>query len=78
MAKDPGVAVKVHRKFFDEIFEPARRGLEKETGMRIGQLDFTEFLAKKKIKLRLPKNKFNLKSEKPTARKTLPRGFKLI
>lgn len=73
MVRDKGVSVKLHTKFFDEIFEPARKKLEDQTGMKIGQLNFTEFLAKKKIQIRLPKQKFNIKSKFPVKRK-----FKLI
>ena len=73
MVKDKGVTVKLHTKWFDEIFEPARKELEKQTGVRIGQQSFTEFLAKKKIQIRLPKQKFNIKSKFP-----LKKGFKVI
>ena len=73
MARDKGVSVKLHTKFFDEIFEPARRRLEKQTGVKVGQLNFTEFLAKKKIQIILPKQKFNIKNKSPVRK-----GFKLI
>ena len=73
MVKDKGVSVRLHTKFFNEIFEPARRELEQQTGVRVGQLDLTEFLAKKKIKFKLPKQKFNIKSKLP-----LRKGFKVI
>ena len=73
MVKDKGVSVKLHTKFFNEIFEPARKRLEKQTGVRIGQLNFTEFLAKKKIQIKLPKQKFDIKNKAPVRK-----GFKLI
>ena len=73
MVRDKGVSVKLHTKFFDEIFEPARKKLEKQIGVRVGQLDFTEFLAKKKIQIRLPKQKFNIKNKFPVRK-----GFRLI
>lgn len=69
--KDKGVSVKLHKKFFDEIFEPTRKELEKQIGGRVGQINFTEFLAKKKVKLKLPKQKFNVKSKPPR----IKRGF---
>ncbi len=69
MVKDKGVSVRLHTKFFNEIFEPARKELERQTGVRVGQLDLTEFLAKKKIKFRLPKQKFNIKSNLKIKRK---------
>lgn len=73
MAKNRGVSVKLDKKFFDEAFEPARKQLEKQTGVRIGQLNFTKFLAKRNFKFRLPKQKINIKN-KPIRNK----GFKLI
>ena len=68
MVRDKGVSVKLHTKFFDEIFEPARKKLEKQIGVRVGQLDFTEFLAKKKIQIKLPKQKFDIKNKAPVRR----------
>ncbi|KKN17074.1 hypothetical protein LCGC14_0969520 [marine sediment metagenome] len=76
--KDKGVSVKLHTKFFDEIFEPARRELEKQTGVRVGQISFTKFLAKNKIQIKLPKQKFNLKNKSPIIKFPLGKGFKLI
>ena len=73
MVRDKGVSVKLHTKFFDEIFEPASKKLEKQIGVRVGQLDFTELLAKKKIQIRLPKQKFNIKNKFPVRK-----GFRLI
>ena len=73
MARDKGVSVKLHTKFFDEIFEPARKRLEQQTGVKVGQLNFTEFLAKKKIQIILPKQKFNIKNKAPVRK-----GFKII
>ncbi len=73
MGKNNGVSVRLDKSFFDNIFEPARRELEKQAGVRVGQLDFTEFLAKKKIKFRLPKQKMNIKSNLKIKRK-----FKVI
>ncbi len=80
MAKpnDKGVSIKIHTKFFDEIFEPARKELEQQTGVRIGQINFTEFLAKKKIQIKLPKQKFNIKSKAPRSKPPLRKGFRAI
>ncbi len=78
MVRDKGVHVELNKRFFDEIFEPARKELERQTGVRVGQMNFTEFLAKKKIKFKLPKQKFNIKSKRPTAKSPLRRGFRLI
>ena len=78
IVRDKGVSVKLHLKFFNEIFEPARKELEKQIGVRVGQLDFTEFLAKRKIQFRLPKQKFNIKSRSPRTKLPIKKGFKLI
>ncbi len=69
MVKEAGVSVRMNKSFFEDIFEPARRELEKQVGVKVGQLDFTEFLAKKKIRFKLPKQKMNLKSNLKIKRK---------
>ena len=51
------VSVKISKSFFDNIFEPERKKLEKQIGTRVGQISFTEFLAKKKVKFIFPKQK---------------------
>ena len=68
-----GVTVKMDRLFFDNIFEPARKDLAKQIGVKVGQLEFTRFLVKKNIKFRLPKQKMNLKRNLKIKRK-----FKVI
>lgn len=78
MGKDKGVSMKIHTRWFDEIFEPARKELENQTGVRVGQINFTEFLAKKKIQIKLPKQKFNIKSKSPKSKFPLKKGFKVI
>ncbi len=62
MGKSSGVTLRLDRLFFDNIFEPARRDLEKQMGVKVGQLEFTRFLAKKNVKFKIPKQKMNLKS----------------
>ena len=78
MAKDKGVSIKVHTKFFSEVFEPSRKELEGQTGMSIGQIDFTKFLHKNKLKLKIPKNRFNVKVKKPMTGQPLSKGFGAI
>lgn len=78
MTKDKGVTVKLHTRFFDEIFEPARKELENQTGVRVGQINFTEFLAKKKIQIKLPKQKINIKNKHLKTKQPLRKGFNLI
>ena len=47
MAKD-SVTIKVHRNFFDKVFEPNRKKLAKQIGLiDISQTKFTQFLATK-------------------------------
>ena len=55
MVKVKAVSMKVSQNFFDNVFEPDRRRLEKQIGTRVTQVGFTEFLAKKKVKFVLPK-----------------------
>lgn len=73
MGKDQGVSIKVDRRFFDEIFEPKRKEFENKMGVRIGQEKFTKLLHAKKIKLKLPKQRINIKNKSPRSR-----GFNLI
>ncbi len=73
MVKDKGVHVQIHKSFFDNIFEPARKKLEKQTGTKVGQMDFTKFLANKQIKFKLPKQKIDIKSKSP-----IKKRFKVI
>ena len=62
MAKpNNGVIIKVHKNFFDKIFEPERKRLQAKFGLsKFTQPQFTEFLAKSNIKITYPKrnNKF--------------------
>lgn len=54
--KTKNVTMKVNADFFDKTFEPARKRVEKQIGVRVSQAAFTEMLHKSKIKLEL---KFN-------------------
>jgi len=49
------VYMMVDSKFFDNIFEPARKKLEREKGCRFSQPKFTQYLAKNKVKFTFPK-----------------------
>ncbi len=40
----------VDAKFFNKIFEPARKAMEKKLGVSVGQRKFTRFLAEKNFK----------------------------
>lgn len=48
-----GVTVILDSDFFDNIFEPARRDLERQLGTRVSQKSFTNILSKKKINLKI-------------------------
>lgn len=64
------VSVKISKSFFDNIFEPERRKLEKQIGTRVTQIGFTEFLAKKKVKFTFPKQS-NMFLPKPLKRRKI-------
>ncbi len=55
--KKRNVTMQVGSNFFDKIFEPSRRKVEKQLGLKIGQVAFTEMLAKNKISLDIKLNK---------------------
>jgi len=50
------VTLKVHKSFFDNIFEPERKRLQGKLGIsNFTQSKFTEFLDKSNIKIKYPK-----------------------
>ena len=53
------VSIKVSKLYFDNIFEPDRKKLSQKIGRNFTQKEYTEFLARKQLKTKLPKsNKF--------------------
>jgi len=68
MARKKVVYLKVSELFFDKVFEPERKKMEKKIGVGLSQRSFTEYLAKRKIQFKLPKvnNKYapNIKKKK--------------
>lgn len=48
--------MQVGTNFFDKVFEPSRRDVERQLGTRVSQADFSEMLFKKKINLNLKLN----------------------
>ncbi|MHA1482677.1 MAG: hypothetical protein ACTSQA_04470 [Candidatus Heimdallarchaeaceae archaeon] len=68
--KPKGVMIRVSANFFDNIFEKERKKLEAKEKIRFSQENFTEFLAKKDIKL-IPQKMDNKFSPKPLRRKRL-------
>lgn len=57
MGNNKKVSVQISELFFENIFEPERKKLEKQIGSRVTQVNFTEFLAKKKVKFVFPKQR---------------------
>ncbi len=55
--KKRNVTIQVGFNFFNKVFEPSRRKVEKQLGLNVGQVLFTEMLAKNKINLDVKLNK---------------------
>lgn len=54
MAKrNRNVSIKVHKKFFDNVFEKERKKMERDMGFKVSQIKFTEYLAN--VKFKFPK-----------------------
>ncbi|KKL96632.1 hypothetical protein LCGC14_1842570 [marine sediment metagenome] len=51
--KNKGVTIKLDESFFDNLFEPKRRKLEKELGMKITQLKFSRMIKGLKLNVNL-------------------------
>lgn len=49
VSKDKGVQIKVGKDFFDKLFEPSRREIEKKLGVRVGQKQFSSMILKSGI-----------------------------
>lgn len=49
------VTVKIHKAFFDNVFEPERKKLQNMTGVYISQVKFSNILSKSKINIKYPK-----------------------
>ena len=56
--KEKGVKINVGKDFFDRLFEPARRDLERELGVRVSQKKFTSMVLKSGIKFKPKLRKF--------------------
>lgn len=52
------VCMKVHRSFFDRLFEPERRKAENRLGIKLSQAKFTEFVAKSNMPICKPKQNY--------------------
>ena len=65
--KKKKVTMTVSSMFFDDIFEPSRKRIEKQLGTKVTQVDFTDMLAKKKVNLNVKLNSnFRLNGKKKT------------
>jgi hypothetical protein len=51
MAKRNNVSVKLHKDYFEKIFEPGRRSLERKFGVSFSQTKYTEYLVKKQLQV---------------------------
>lgn len=59
MVKRDIVTMIVDRGFFDDVFEPSRKKLEKQLGARVTQKSFTQMLKKNKVNLNINLKGFN-------------------
>ena len=64
--KNKSVHIITSHLYFDRVFEPQRKSMEKKLGMKLSQVRFTEMLAREKLGIKFPRN--NLSS--------LPKQFK--
>ncbi len=53
--KIKGVSTKVSRSFFNNIFEKERRKMERQMGIRLSQIKFTEIVNNRGGKIVFPK-----------------------
>jgi hypothetical protein len=60
------VSIKVSKLYFDKVFEPDRKRLGVKIGRNFTQKEYTEFLARKKLKIKVQRNN-----------RFAPRGFRL-
>lgn len=50
--KDKGVQIKVSTNFFNGVFEPSRRAVEKELGIRVSQKEFSSMIFQSGLKFK--------------------------
>lgn len=50
------VTVQVGTNFFEKMFEPSRKNVEKQLGIKVGQAAFSEMLFKSNVKLNIKLN----------------------
>ena len=62
--KNKTVATRLDRKFFDTVFEPKRKELEKELGIKITQNKFSGMIKGFKLNLKLPRSMNNVRTRK--------------
>ncbi len=67
--KDKGVQIKVGKDFFDNLFEPARKQMEKELGVKVGQKQVSSMIFKSGIQFKPKLLKFAKNVPKKNKRK---------
>lgn len=63
------VTIKVDKYYFENIFEPQRRQLEKQVGRNFSQREFTAFQARSGARVVYPKKIRNINTFGPRRRK---------
>lgn len=64
--KNKSVHIIASNLWYDRIFEPQRRSMEKKLRIKLSQVKFTEMLAREKLGIKFPRNNLN----------SLPKQFK--
>lgn len=63
------VHVMMHKLYFDNKFEPDRKRLEKQLGIKLSQSKYTEHLAKNNPMVKVPRNRGMPKQFKKNVRR---------
>jgi hypothetical protein len=61
MEKKRPIHISTHYLYFERIFEPQRKKLEKKLKIPLSQTRYTELLARKSLGIKIPKNFNKLK-----------------
>ena len=51
------VSIRVDKDYFDKVFEPDRKKLSQKIGKNFNQREYTAYLARKKLRIKMPKMK---------------------
>lgn len=69
--RNKDVHIKTSTLYFDRCFEPDRKKMENQLGIKLSQVRFTEILARQRLGIKQPKLEF-----KRDKFKSLPKQFK--